>query len=222
MVCIKSFCEEPNWLTGVSGVCNNITGRCECPSGYSGRDIVFPAETCTTNEEVFHILNVVFFAVTLLSAIFACRQSISTCINWQVHVKLKKYLCGHDREEENRRSKSFASDASKRYGHGRTSMRKSTRTSAYFERRKSWIVASTLTVSLNPLLHLPYAVVAAFDPPAAYHHPLVRFAQALALSTLPVGLWLVAYAYYLTLPDLARLRRILQVDSFLFNRDRGR
>ena len=226
MQCVPAICEKEGGLFGVAGKCNNNTGLCECPEGFNGNDVLVMTQSCRVNVDAYYSFSVVLLITAVATAISTIWMFISTFMRWEMHEEFRNWLL-----PGRRRSQSLTTEPS---DHAPMSLvfPSTSRTlerprytkeqgSRYLGRRKRWIMVTLFITCLTPLLHFPYVWVCVFDPPVQKHATSVFMPQALAFSCVPTSMWTVAYAYYLTLPDLERLRKILQVDSILFNRDKG-
>ena len=63
--CDPSICETSSWVLGAAGECNNLTGICECPPGYSGVYILVSENDCHVSTLFKQILDTANFCVAL-------------------------------------------------------------------------------------------------------------------------------------------------------------
>ena len=224
--CDVSICEQPGFISGVKGVCNNITGLCDCPEGFSGLDFWMPSKSCEVSEVAAKALSSVVLALTACTIIIAGYFFISTFIRLGYYREIKASLSINSRAPESIETTTLSGIMERDFSTSRRTLkRKKAKPSQHLlEKRKRWIVATMGMLVMNPVLHLPYFILLVLDEPIyRYQVPyLLDISMSLALAIIPGCLWMVAYVYYMTLPGLERLRKILQVESFLFNRDRSK
>ena len=69
LICDPMICESSSWVLGAAGTCNNSTGVCECPPGYSGTYILVSENDCHISTVFRQFMGVANFCVAVLALI---------------------------------------------------------------------------------------------------------------------------------------------------------
>lgn len=196
-------CTRSDWLFGVAGICNNVTGICECPRGYDGRDDWREFNDChmsvsaryTTHLFLF-ILNVVFivFLVSLLCWLAARYERVPKLGDASSFLFPRRGSAGSENLS--------VSINVKQSGIGRNQTR---------------ILLTCLMLAMFPVCGMLYSTPLILDPPRyRYDTPFYQdFGFSSGISCFISGYWLVMYSWYFTLPYLPMLGTLFQVKSIL-------
>jgi len=81
----ESACEvSPQFFLGAAGTCNNVTNLCECPSGFSGADVVLTYNDCHVNETFKTAGFVIGMIVSAVAIFVTCLGIVKLSVMWGV------------------------------------------------------------------------------------------------------------------------------------------
>lgn len=69
--CNPVSCEQNPWPIGASGQCNNTTGECGCPEGYSGSFILVTANDCHVSKVFKEVVVGITFGMAVFTTVSA-------------------------------------------------------------------------------------------------------------------------------------------------------
>ena len=210
MVCLASECER-QWLGGSAGVCNNVTGLCDCPPGFSGRDVWQRFNSCHIRENVIAIVNLAFLLWTVFAVVvtFAC-----VCYILIKYKQLESVVAVPPR----RRGRSTLATFDRKLGGstGMTGVREPSNKSGKFVRsRKKLMFLAVMMLFLYPFFSLPYAILNALEPPI-YRYELAWVADVstgISISLLYGAFWVVLFIIYKSFPNVNLISKLLNIQS---------
>lgn len=215
MSCSASECERTTWIIGVAGTCNNVTGLCECPPGFTGKDVWENFNSCHIPEDLIRILNVVYLVAVVIASAIVFGIIVYVFIKWQFYSSIMDSLrSAADRSQSvGSRSKSLPAE-------GNAERPSRPKPVAHVSKRRRQILGALIMMFLYPVFSIPYAALNVLDPPIyRYELPWVAdMTLAISISFLYSGYWLVLYIYYKSLPDLRMIGKLMHLKSIFIER----
>jgi len=189
----KSECESM-FEIGARGICNNETGLCVCPEGFSGQDDWSLTNDCRTNEN-------------------------SQLILWQVGLGLSSFMfvaCLLIMFAILRRGELFSFENSKKtHKSSMNDVLKGRKSRKHLVRRRWTLIALFLgsTFSFGQILYYSRFL-------QGFRRFEIDLLQDIGLwltvSSMTGSQWAFAAIFYLNLPSLSKFRVLLNIDSILF------
>ena len=217
-------CETARWF-GVAGVCNNATGRCDCPEGYSGSDDWGLYASCHVPVAKQRIMWTVHLGLHAALTMVALAGILWLAYHWNFvsaprlsrrlsHGVESSSLPHFDGSESPSRTKSASMRKNSLVSHG-------TGVDKHVWRRQRDTLCSLALILLFSTCGLVYV--------GTFFAGVFRFeylwykdaAFAIAAPSVVCSLWGVLYIWYRSLPSLRLYGRLFQFRSVLIDYPRA-
>lgn len=209
-------CEREDWIVGVPGVCNNFTGVCDCPVGFSGRDIWHVYNSCHIPDRGIALFNDVFLGLTALTIafnLFALSLIVLKVNPFPTFQRrhgtfssLTQSVASGSHQEGSLSQESQSKKPASQVTLKRTN---------FLQTRRKWMIRALLLFVFFPLFILPYSVLNSLEPPIFRYDAnfVIDVSLGLGIACFYMGFWLVMYIYYNSLPDVCLLGKLLKLNS---------
>ena len=217
-MCSIEECEETNWGLGSTGVCDNVTNTCICPSGFVGTGPFLAYNDCHLNRETYATVFPIVTALTCFS--LAVMLYFVVAILMKLHDLHKK---GPSMTSSNREIQSTSLTSSERVvtydpkplrRHG-TSDKLDVKVHAAIIRRNRThlVVVVHFAIFLAGVLPLQVTLATKGDDFEAELPAVVWVFFGIGWGEFWAGCWAFLYVYLRTLPDVPALCRLLGIQN---------
>ena len=159
--CVVAECERSDWIIGVAGTCNNVTGLCDCPEGFTGRDVWASFESCHIPIDLATTLNRAYVVADGVTSIIIFCILVYVFIKWQFYSDFVARL-----RSTVDRSQSFGQvSRSGQDGRTESTVQVGRSPMPFVSKRRQRIFVALVMMFLYPVFSLPYAVMNALNPP---------------------------------------------------------
>lgn len=214
-MCSTEECEENNWGLGATGVCDNVTDACICPSGFVGTGPFLAYNDCHLNREIyatvfpiltaltcFSLAIMLYFVVVILMKLHALHRKGPSMTSSNVEIRSAS-LTGSDHADPKRLPR-----------HG-TSNNLDVRVHAAIIRRNRThlVVFVHFAIFMAGVLPLQLTLATKGEDFEADIPAVVWIFFAIGWGEFWAGCWAFLYVYLRTLPDIPALCRLLGIQS---------
>lgn len=210
-----------NWVFGAKGSCNNVTDRCDCPSGFTGYEPYIKINDCHLNVAGFRTLSIASFMCNVLAVPFVIyvilmiKQRMRTISESSMSSDVQAFA--GTSSENSRGSTNMGSQESEKGNHHTTKVASARQSRLMLQAelglKSSYYFLSWLVFSLPIGGFFATTEVEDVDKVDMNTPGNVIIAMGFAWVGFWLGCWNVLYTYWKTIPDWRWLSIVLQLKS---------
>lgn len=217
----ESTCAEEGIL-GVGGVCDAVSGLCECLAGYSGRDDWQRFNDCSVNESLQDGIHWALFALSGMVFVVSLGGLVYLLQHWNygpgVLMRKMSNLSLTASKGEEASSFSGTPSAAPQSPHQQSRVRRNA--TQLKKRQQKTFVVMLLFIGFS-VGNMSYtAGFLFFDKHRFDRSALQDAGLALATGTVLISLWILFHVFASSLPNIKLYTKLFKVDSFLIRREK--